>query len=283
MYRTLIEIEQLKALDNPLVFDCRFTLSTAPGDRDAGLRSFAEGHIPGAHYLHLEDDLSSPIVPGSGRHPLPDPERLLKRLIACGLGRARQVVLYDASGGAFAARGWWLLRWLGYTEVAVLNGGWPAWVAAGESVESAERSTPSMDAAVAVQPDERLVLSADTLLDALSRDGCQLVDARAGERFRGEVEPLDPVAGHVPGAVNLPFTDNLEDGRMPSVASVRERWQSVLGDRQPSEVVHMCGSGVTACVNLLAMEYAGLHGSKLYAGSWSEWIQDRSRPVVTGR
>ncbi|GGB86278.1 sulfurtransferase [Marinobacterium zhoushanense] len=281
MYETLIEVDQLKALDNPLIFDCRFVLSTQAEDRDAGQRAFAEGHIPGAHYLHLEDDLSSPITPDSGRHPLPDPNRLLARLRALGLQPERQVVLYDASGGAFAARGWWLLRWLGHRAVAVLNGGWPAWQATGEATErGADSEATSAEVEAVGQLGE--VVTAAQLQQALANDACLLVDARAGERFRGDVEPLDPVAGHVPGAVNLPFTEHLVEGRFQTPEKLREKWQALLAGRPASDVVHMCGSGATACVNLLTMEYAGLSGSKLYAGSWSEWIRDPARPVVTG-
>jgi len=282
MYGTLIEVDQLKALDSPLIFDCRFVLSTSPDDRDAGRSAFAEGHIPGAHYLHLEDDLSSPITPDSGRHPLPDPEDLLAKLKGCGLRADRQVVLYDASGGAFAARGWWLLRWLGHTSVAVLNGGWQAWLAAGEPMESGVLADPVASPGAAAHCDADALVSAGQLQHALESDGCLLVDARAGERFRGEVEPLDPVAGHVPGAANLPFTDHLIDGRFRDAEQLRQRWLALLDGRPSSEVVHMCGSGATACVNMLTMEHVGLSGSRLYAGSWSEWIRDPSRPVETG-
>ncbi|MBV1790080.1 sulfurtransferase [Marinobacterium sp. D7] len=280
MYETLIEVDQLKALETPLIFDCRFVLSTQPEDRDAGQRAFAEGHIPGAHYLHLEDDLSSPITPASGRHPLPDPDRLLAKLTALGLTAERQVVLYDASGGAFAARGWWLLRWLGHRAVAVLNGGWPAWQAAGEPSEQGAGTEVLSTAGVSSHPGE--VVTAAQLQQVLANDACLLVDARAAERFRGDVEPLDPIAGHVPGAVNLPFTEHLVDGRFVPAEQMLEKWQAVLAGRAASEVVHMCGSGATACVNLLTMEHVGLTGSKLYAGSWSEWIRDPARPVATG-
>ncbi|KEA61733.1 Thiosulfate sulfurtransferase, rhodanese [Marinobacterium lacunae] len=282
MYDTLIEVDQLKALDNPLIFDCRFTLSTQPGDRDAGARAFVEGHIPGAFYLHLEDDLSSPITPSTGRHPLPDPDCLQAKLRAAGACATRQVVLYDASGGAFAARGWWLLRWLGYRNVAVLNGGWQAWLGADAEVESGERPITPLATDSPVQPQRSLLLSVDALQQALEQDACLLIDARAPERFRGDVEPLDPVAGHVPGADNLPFTDNLVDGRFAPAEQLRSRWSAFLAGKAADQVVHMCGSGVTACVNLLAMEHAGLSGSRLYAGSWSEWIRDPKRPVATG-
>lgn len=281
MYDTLITVEQLKALDDPLILDCRFVLSTSPDDRDAGLRAYREGHIPGAAYMHLEDDFSSPITPDSGRHPLPDANILQAKLDTLGLTPARQVVLYDDSGAAFASRGWWLLRWLGHRSVAVLNGGWSAWVAADGPVE-VEQAEGQVLAIGDPFVDRRAVVTAASLQAELEADACLLIDARAPERFRGEVEPLDLVAGHVPGAVNLPFTENLENGRFPARDLLRQRWLEVLGSRAPEEVVHMCGSGVTACVNQLAMEYCGLTGSRLYAGSWSEWIRDSGRPVATG-
>ncbi|WP_432696195.1 sulfurtransferase [Marinobacterium sp. YM272] len=279
MYDTLITVEQLKSLDDPLLLDCRFVLSTSPDDRDAGLRAYREGHIPGAAYMHLEDDFSSPITPESGRHPLPDAHILQAKLDALGLTPARQVVLYDDSGAAFASRGWWLLRWLGHRATAVLNGGWSAWQAAGGDVERAEADREVLGITDAVA-DPACVVTADSLQTELETNSCLLVDARAPERFRGEVEPLDPVAGHVPGALNLPFTDNLDNGCFPEPEILRQRWQTLLGERSPEAVVHMCGSGVTACVNQLAMEYCGLNGSRLYAGSWSEWIRDTGRPVA---
>lgn len=286
MYTTLIEVEELRALyvgsPGPLLLDCRFVLSSLPQDQQAGAQAFAEAHLPGAHYLHLEQDLSSAITTTSGRHPLPAPERLLATLRALGLEPGRQVVVYDASGGAFAARVWWLLRWLGHEAVAVLNGGWQAWVEAGAALAvdlpSAQRKDPEQQPAATV--DEGMQIDATELAAALSAGRCLLVDARAEERFRGQVEPLDMVAGHVPGAVNLPFTLNLEAGRFRSASALNVLWCDLLQGRDSRQVVHMCGSGVTACVNLLAMEYAGLHGSKLYPGSWSEWIRDPQRPVA---
>ncbi len=280
MYRTLIELDELKALSDPLLLDCRFILSTQAGDQQAGARAFAEAHLPGARYLHLEQDLSSPITPASGRHPLPDPRRLMAKLQALGLEPGRQVVAYDASGGAFAGRAWWLLRWLGHEAVAVLNGGWQAWQDAGEAVASGAEPETAASACGAVATRDGLLVSADQLWRELQDARCLLVDARAGERFRGEQEPLDPVAGHVPGALNLPFPLNHEAGRFRSAGELRRLWLELLQGRAPEQVVHMCGSGVTACVNLLAMEYAGLAGSRLYAGSWSEWIRDPQRPVA---
>ncbi|SEG69023.1 sulfurtransferase [Marinobacterium lutimaris] len=282
MYDTLISVEQFLSLDDPLILDCRFVLSTSPEDLSAGARAFAAGHIPGACYMHLDDDFSSSITLDSGRHPLPDPGLLLAKLKSLGLRSGRQVVLYDDSGAAFAARGWWLLRWLGHAETTVLNGGWSAWLAASGAVETGDPDRTVTDAEANVQVDSDAVVSSDSLQLMLSAKSCLLVDARAPERFRGDVEPLDPVAGHVPGAVNQLFTDNLKDGCFLPPEILRERWQALLGERKPEEVVHMCGSGVTACVNQLAMEAAGLKGSRLYAGSWSEWIRDPARPVATG-
>lgn len=274
MFRTLITAEELhQHLDEAgwRVVDCRFELSRP----DAGEVAWRESHIPGAVYAHLERDMAGPIDPATGRHPLPDPGQLAKRLGAWGIDGGTQVVAYDASGGAMAAaRLWWLLRWLGHERVAVLDGGWQAWNAAGfetDDIVPAPRARefprrPSID-----EP-----LDADALT---SGAGWQLVDARGAPRFRGEVEPIDPVAGHIPGAVNRPFGGNLDaHGKFLPPDRLRERFRDVAAEK----AVHYCGSGVTSCHNLLAMEHAGLSGSRLYPGSWSEWIRDPSRPVAKG-
>lgn len=277
---TLVSAQTLaRHLDDPawVVVDCRFSLA----DPSAGERAYAEGHIPGARYAHLDRDLSSHITPTSGRHPLPDPPGLAARLGAWGIDSRTQVVAYDDAGGAFAARLWWLLRWLGHGAAAVLDGGIAAWTAAGGPLQSAA-PTPR---ARSFQPR----LQAGAWLDAaavaagLAEGTLRLVDARTQERFRGEVEPIDPVAGHVPGAINRPFQRNLAaDGRFRPADELRAELEAAAGGGAPEAVVHMCGSGVTACHNLLAMEHAGLAGSRLYAGSWSEWIRDPARPVARG-
>ncbi|MBY4679032.1 sulfurtransferase [Marinobacterium arenosum] len=279
MHTTLVSAEQLVShLDDWLILDCRFDLA----DTEAGRRAYMAGHVPAAHYLHLDEDLSSPIRPDSGRHPLPDPARLAARLAELGLYEGRQVVVYDDLAGAMAGRAWALLRWLGHRAVAVLDGGWSAWCQQGGAVS---RETPVAQAG-AFQPQLQADYwwSVEQVQQGLAGATLSLVDARNSERFRGEQEPIDPVAGHVPGAINRPLTDNLRDGRFKPADELRAEWQALLADRPAGQpVVHMCGSGVTACHNQLAMEIAGLPGSAVYAGSWSEWIRDPQRPVTTGR
>jgi thiosulfate/3-mercaptopyruvate sulfurtransferase len=279
MFDALVETEVLAAhLADPawVVFDCRSVLT----DPQAGPRAYATGHIPGARYLHLEQDLSGPITPGTGRHPLPDPEALARKLGEAGVGKGTQVVAYDDAGGAYAARLWWLLRWLGHPETAVLNGGWQQWLKEARAAESAVPQPVPREFAYR-GPDRGLWLTTDQVLQIVrgQRKG-QLVDARGATRFRGEEEPIDPVAGHVPGAKNVPFMGNLAaDGRFSAPSVLRHRFEEALGDCRPEQAVIMCGSGVTACHNLLAMELAGMKEAKLYPGSWSEWIRDPSRPI----
>ncbi|MGH8278981.1 MAG: sulfurtransferase, partial [Gammaproteobacteria bacterium] len=277
-YGTLVDCATLAAqLDSDWrVFDCRCVLS----DPRAGLRAYADGHIPGARYLDLNQDLAGPVTPTSGRHPLPDPHVLAEKLAAAGVSRDTQVVAYDDAAGAFAARLWWLLRWLGHVQVAVLDGGWTLWRQENREVST---GTPPVSETgdFRAQPDDTLWLSATVVLARVRSKTGRLLDARAPERYQGKVEPIDPVAGHVPGAVNLPYAGNVsEDGHFKSPAMLRERFNSALAGVPAAEAACMCGSGVTACHNLLAMEVAGLKGAKLYAGSWSEWIRDPSRPVV---
>ncbi|MCP4595696.1 sulfurtransferase [Neptuniibacter sp.] len=276
MYQTIVSVETLKqnlGQPNWVVFDCRFNLM----DTEAGQQAYAEAHIPGAFYLHLDNDLSSPISPDTGRHPLPDPTKLAEKLAQSGVDKNTQVVVYDDCGGAMAARTWWLLRWLGHDAVAVLDGGLPAWVAA----ESCSTEIPeARESGFTPELHGVMNLSVDQLQQELSVGDILLVDARAAERYRGEVEPIDPVAGHVPGAENRPLTDNLADGLFKSAEQLHEEWSAVLQGAAPDQVVHMCGSGVTACHNQLSMEIAGLTGSRIYSGSWSEWIRDPNRPVV---
>jgi len=280
LFTTLIDAAELaRHLDDPawVVIDCRFTLT----DPAAGRRAYDKGHIPGARYAHLEDDLSAPVGPGTGRHPLPAPDALSRRLGQWGVGDGTQVVVYDDIFGAIASRLWWLLRWLGHDAVAVLDGGLPAWLRTGHLLSTdAPRSAPATFVP-RLRPDASL--DSDAVAQGLARHEVLLIDARAEERFLGEVEPLDPVAGHVPGAVNWPYEDNLDlDGRFLPAGELRQHYAGLLGRLAPGQAVHMCGSGVTACHNLLAMERAGLGGSRLYGGSWSAWITDPKRPVATG-
>jgi len=278
----LIEPAELAArLGDPelAILDCRFDLQRPAW----GAQAYAQGHIPGAQYAHLDHDLSAPIGPLTGRHPLPDPAAFAARAGGWGIDASTQVVAYDQGNGMFAARLWWLLRWLGHCEVAVLNGGWAAWQAAGLAAsEGAEPAAPSRPARQFVaRPDRSRWVDVEELPRA--RDSGLLVDARAADRFAGENETVDPIAGHVPGAVNHPFARNLDAlGKFLPAEQLRANWASTLGSRQPTQLVSMCGSGVTACHNLLALELAGLSGARLYAGSWSEWIRDPSRPVARG-
>lgn len=279
-FTTLIDAATLAdqlARDDLVLFDCRAEL----GNVHWGEAQFAAAHLPGAQFLHLDRDLSGPITPTSGRHPLPDPHALAKRLGALGAGPGCQVVAYDQGPGAYAARLWWLMRWIGFREVAVLDGGIAAWRAAGGPLETEVRTPRARH--LPVSPDMRAVVTSEELLELGQRPGNLLIDARGAERFAGKNETIDPVAGHVPGARSYPFTTNLgEDGRFRSADQLRKRFGTLLGALPPSAVIAMCGSGVTACHNLLALEHAGLGGGRLHAGSWSEWIRDPRRPIATG-
>lgn len=261
------------------ILDCRFALD----DPAYGRTRYAEGHVPGAQFADLERDLSGPIIKGvTGRHPLPDPARLQEALRAWGVDQDSTIVLYDDGPGAFAARAWWLLAWLGKRDgVFLLDGGFQAWQAAGLPV-TAQVTEPARGDFTA-RPDACLVVEADQLGRRLAEPGLTLIDARALPRFRGEVEPLDPVAGHIPGARCAPFTDNLgADGRFLPPEQLRQRFENLLAGRNPEQLVAYCGSGVTACHNLFALSLAGLPLAPLYAGSWSEWITDPARPVARG-
>lgn len=282
MFDTLVETEALAAhLEDPawVVFDCRASL----GDPDAGPKAYTASHIPGARHIHLERELSGQVTPDTGRHPLPNPRRLAEVLGRAGVGENSQIVAYDDMQGAYAARLWWLARWLGHKQVAVLNGGWQQWLKEERPVTQAlpqqhSRNFPLRDASR-----EAWMSVADVLELVRGRKRGLLLDARAATRFRGDEEPVDPVAGHVPGAVNMPYGENVAgDGRFKSPAELRRRFEHALAGVRADQAICMCGSGVTACHNLLAMEVAGLKGARLYAGSWSEWIRDPTRPVARG-
>jgi thiosulfate/3-mercaptopyruvate sulfurtransferase len=276
VHSTLITAETLRSLAEPVVLlDCGFDLV----DPAAGERAYLAGHLPGAVYVHLDRDLSGAKAPGRGRHPLPDRVAFAATAGRWGIAPGVQVVAYDAQGGPYAARAWWLLRWLGHDAVAVLDGGVAAWQAAGGILTSGASIAVSTAPPYPAGPVAMPTIEAEALLAALGR--LRVLDARAGERFRGEVEPLDPVAGHIPGATHRFFKDNLlPDGRFKPAAELRAAFDALA--TPASDVVHQCGSGVTACHNLLAMTHAGLAGSRLYAGSWSEWCADPSRPVARG-
>jgi thiosulfate/3-mercaptopyruvate sulfurtransferase len=272
---TATELLAVQAAGAPLVLlDCGFDLA----DTGAGERAHAAGHLPGAVYVHLDRELSGTKTGHNGRHPLPERAALAARAGAWGVAPGVQVVAYDAQGGPYAARAWWLLRWLGHGAVAVLDGGVSAWRAAGGELTTATKPAapqPPYPAAAAAMP----TIDAAALLQRLGQ--VRLFDARAAERFRGDVEPLDPVAGHIPGATQRFFKDNLQaDGRFKPAAQLKAEFEALGG--ADAAVVHQCGSGVTACHNLLAMAHAGLGETTLYPGSWSEWCSDPARPVARG-
>ncbi len=259
-----------------VVFDCRFDLRHPQGGRNSWLAS----HIPGAVYAHLDDNLSGRVTAQSGRHPLPLARSFAAFLARSGWEPGLQAVAYDAQGGALASRLWWLMRYFGLGDARLLDGGISAWRQAGLPLEAGEVTAPRKTAAELVAH-PALAIGAQALARLLENRQVTLIDARAGSRFRGEVEPIDAVAGHIPGAVNRPYKLNLlSDGRFKQAAALKNEFTQLIGRAGASEVVHMCGSGVTACHNLLAMELAGQHGSRLYVGSWSEWIRDPLRPVA---
>jgi thiosulfate/3-mercaptopyruvate sulfurtransferase len=277
MFSTVVSTEQLaQHVNDPawVVIDCRFTLTNT----EAGRAAYAQGHIPGARYAHLDQDLAGPKNGNKGRHPLPDTQVFAQTLSAWGISADTQVVVYDDSFGAIAVRLWWMLRWMGHDAVALLDGGLPKWQREQRALNA---DLPQVTTTVFKQQVRRdMVVDTDAVLSATN---ALIVDARAEMRFIGEIEPMDPIAGHIPGAKNLPFDDNLAmDGTLLTAAELRELYTELLDGKTPNQVIHMCGSGVTTCHNLLAMEIAGLTGGKLYAGSWSEWIADPSRPVAKG-
>lgn len=280
-YTTLVSAEVLAAhLDDPSwrIFDCRHDLARP----DAGEQAYREAHIPNARFLHLDRELSGPRTGRNGRHPLPDPATLAHTLARHGVGDGTQVVAYDDSSGGFAARLWWLLRWLGHERVAVLDGGLAAWRAGGRPLSDRVPPLAPAPASFRIRPGVP-ALDAAQVRQRLGQPGFTLIDARGAERFRGDREPLDPVAGHIPGARNRPYTDNLTpEGRFKPPAQLREEYARILGAGEGGEVVAYCGSGVSACHNLLALELAGFRNARLYPGSWSEWCSDPSRPVATG-
>ena len=271
---TLVSTGELAAnLTKWRVFDCRHDLAKP----QLGEEQYKLGHIPGALFAHLDRDLSGRKTGKNGRHPLPDPQDFEKWLEHTGLTPKDQVVCYDGGTGAMAARLWWMLRWIGHDKVAVLDGGFAKWTKEGRPV--------TVDVPLFTPFNYPIKLRADVAVDvrAVEKTKMLLVDARAPARYRGEQEPIDPLAGRIPGAKNRFNSDNLSaDGTFKPAAELKKDFQSVLGDRSPSEVIHYCGSGVAACHNLLAMEVAGLKGGKLYAGSWSEWSADPKRPQERG-
>lgn len=268
------------SLDDPnwVVFDCRHDLT----DHARGRVLYRAGHVPGAVFAPVETALSGPKTGANGRHPLPSPEAFVGFLAQHGVTPDSTVVAYDDAGGLYAARLWWMARWVGVTHAALLDGGFPQWMKEGRALSQDEPPLRPMAPWEPPAGSERIWSTRD--VDQARMDpGALVLDARAPERFSGDVEPIDPVAGHIPGAVNRFYRQNLNpDGTFRAPAELRREFEALLGGRSPERVVHQCGSGITACANLFAMEYAGLEGSALYPGSWSEWIADRSRPVATG-
>jgi thiosulfate/3-mercaptopyruvate sulfurtransferase len=259
-----------------VVFDCRHDLA----DPRRGRAEYLASHIPGARFLCLDEDLSATKTGRNGRHPLPDAHVLAEKFAQAGVDSRKQVVAYDAQGGMVAARLWWLLRWLGHLPVAVLDGGWNQWIAEGRP-QDAELPRPRRTHLSSRLHDDWV--DADFIGSHLDDAGTVLLDARAPDRFRGQNETLDPVAGRIPGARNRPYRDNLgADGCFKPPPVLKEEFRNVLGDTSPARVVHYCGSGVSACHNLFAMELAGLRGGRLYPGSWSEWCANPARPTMTG-
>jgi thiosulfate/3-mercaptopyruvate sulfurtransferase len=278
-HTTLVSTAELAAhLDdaNWVVFDCRHDLANP----DSGAQEYAKSHIPGARFLHLDRDLSAPTNGKNGRHPLPDPQAFMRTLGAAGADASKQVVAYDAKMGVYAARLWWMLRWLGHDNVAVLDGGYVKWAQEGRPVNP-DLPQPA-PARFAGQP-RAVCVDADDVMRSLGQPGRIIVDARAPDRYRGENETLDPVGGRIRGSLNRFFRDNLDaSGCFKPAAELRRDFAALLGTLPPDAVVHSCGSGVSACHNLLAMEIAGLPGSRLYPGSWSEWCSDPNRPKEKG-
>ena len=285
MFTTLITCTELQALQQSaaplLIVDCTADLMNPA----AGLRQFLDAHIPGATHADLDHDLSAHGVADAasgGRHPLPRREVFAHWLRQIGLRTDTQVVVYDRNGLNFCGRLWWMLKWAGHEAVAVLDGGLAAWMASGGAVENGP-ATPRAPSDWTLQPPLRELVTAADVLAHLDQPDQTLIDARAAPRYRGEVEPLDPVAGHIPGALNRPFGLNLdEQGRFKPAATLRAEFEALLAGRDPASVVHQCGSGVSALPNLLAMEVAGFAPTRLFAGSWSEWCRDPSRPVAKG-
>ena len=273
----LVSVDDLATHPEWRVFDCRHDLRNT----EYGRQAYARGHIPGALFLHLDDDLSGLADGRNGRHPLPDVVQFARRMSVCGVDETTQVVAYDNEGGIFASRLWWMLRWIGHDRVAVLDGGLAGWR---RSKRALEEPVPAVESRNFTARPQDMTVDAGQVLADLQSERMLLLDARSPERFRGENETLDPVGGHIPGAVNRFYFENLDDDGcfFKPVAELRAEFDALLVGRPATDVVQQCGSGVTACHNLLAMELAGLSGSKLYPGSWSEWCADPSRPMARG-
>ena len=276
----LISTQELAAglADNNIVIcDCRHDLMAV----EKGRRAYAEGHIPGAHFLHLDEDLSGKKTGQNGRHPLPEINSFVQKMSSVGIDSNTRVIAYDDAGGPYAARLWWMLRWLGHDQVSILDGGINQWIAEGRAIDQTLPKT--MPKIFVARQNDNMRVDANFILNNLNSPDAVVIDARTPERYRGETEPVDPVAGHIPGALNRLFKNNLNaDGTFKTGTELRQEFSDLLGQTKPAQVINQCGSGVTACHNLFAMELAGLQGAKLYPGSWSEWCADPARPVAKG-
>jgi len=276
--KLLVTTEELaRHLDDPdwVVIDTRHDLM----DPEKGPKAYAAGHIPGAYFMHVDFDLSGPKTGKTGRHPLPDLQVFAAKLNELGVGPDKQVVVYDDAAGNYTVRLWWMLRWLGHDKVALLDGGFPLWAKEGRPVT--KDVPPPRKGAFVPRPHLGGTVDVHYVDRFRESPGIRLVDARSAERFAGKAEPVDPVAGHVPGAINRFWQKNVDaEGRFKAASALRAEFDALLGGTDPTQVVHMCGSGITACHNIFAMELAGLSGSKLYPGSWSEWCADPARPVA---
>lgn len=279
-FTTLIstnDLEKAYTRDRWILVDCRFDLS----NKEIGFSEYQKAHIPGAVYAHLDNDLAGPLSPHTGRHPLPEPASVLSTFSRLGIDTSKQVIVYDSNSGGYAGRLWWMLRHFGHINVAVLDGGFPKWQRENRATISGIEQNPP--AQFLGQPDLAMIASAEEVNRFRKDPSALIIDARTPERYRGEIEPIDPVAGHIPGAVNRFHGMNLTpEGIFKSPEQLREEFMQLLNDKQPQNVVAYCGSGVTAIHNLLAMEIAGLPAGRLYPGSWSEWIRDPNRPIATG-
>ncbi|KAA3645549.1 MAG: sulfurtransferase [Chloroflexi bacterium] len=279
-FETLISVNELQTQSGNkewVIVDCRFSLD----DTEYGRKAYLQAHIPGAVYAHLDEDLSGQIIPGkTSRHPLPSIDEFVDKLSNWGIDENVQVVVYDDLSGAYAARLWWMLRWLGHNAVAVLDGGWAAWQAAKFDTVSGEEGNQPRTFSPSLQ--DELAADADKVLGVLLDPNYVVVDSRGPERYRGDEEPIDPVAGHIPGAVNLPYAGNVNETGFKTPDELRGRFASLLEKHAAENLIFYCGSGVTAAHNALAVLHAGLGEAKIYPGSWSEWITDDSRPIKTG-
>lgn len=277
MYHTIITpLELSKISGKTIIIDCRSYLS----DAGQGRREYAEGHIPNAIHAHLDEDLSGAIIKGTtGRHPLPSIEKAVALFSKFGIDKETQVVAYCSFGGGIAARLWWMLRWLGHENVAVLDGGWQTWKTGGFPISTTVPTLIKSD--FIARPNADLSVGVKTLQQHIEQKDKLIIDSRTAPRYKGEAEPIDPIAGHIPTAINFPWTENLNATKQfLDKKSIQKRFEPILSQHIPTEMIFYCGSGVTACHNILALHHAGFEGAKLYAGSWSEWITEEKREIV---